>query len=199
MGRSVRNEPSLAPTPQDCGGYQEPCRRATPVAPVAAGIPAASAGGLMSRRAPAEGRARAGGDESPAGGSGPLPSNYEALISRMEYVGNRWAIKGPRCRPFTNQLSLVSTRVNSLQQAILMHSKSLAYSGTHFNSMLMAANLGLWESAVRATTIHPKSNPGLAPSPGTELHHVIRVSLGDIALSASSSHSLLPLLAKRSK
>ena len=69
----------------------------------------------MSRRAPAEGRARAGGDESPAGGSGPLPSNYEALISRMEYVGNRWAIKGPRCRPFTNQLSLVSTRVNSLQ------------------------------------------------------------------------------------
>ena len=35
----------------------------------------------------------------------------------MEYVGSRWAIIGPRCRPFPIQLSLVSTRWKSLQLA----------------------------------------------------------------------------------
>ena len=36
----------------------------------------------------------------------------------MEYVGSRWAIKGPRCRPFPIQLSLVSTRWKSLHTTL---------------------------------------------------------------------------------
>ena len=71
----------------------------------------------MSRRAPADGRARAGGGESPGRRERIAPVELRGLDLQMEYVGSRWAIKGPRCRPFTNLLSLVSTRSSSLQRA----------------------------------------------------------------------------------
>ena len=73
----------------------------------------------MSRRAPADGRARAGGGESPGRRERIAPVELRGLDLQMEYVGSRWAIKGPRCRPFTNLLSLVSTRSSSLHFSLL--------------------------------------------------------------------------------